>query len=291
MLAKLLSEKQYPLAFNLLELGALPIGGEPEPFHALLGLFPSSRIAALEIDPAVCEDLNRKAPQGMRFYPCAIGRTEESRTLYETVHPMCASLYEPDERYAELFNNLDVMRLTSTREIRTISLDAFAREHAIGRLDFIKMDIQGAALDVLRGGGATLGSVLAIVSEVEFVPLYKGQPLYGDIDAHLRERNFMLHKFLGMAGRVMKPLAAHGTGTYPVQMMWTDALFTRDILTPSALTQDELLKLAVLLDLYDSKDAALYLLRHHESLRGSALARAYFDLVMASGVWTEKKQR
>ena len=52
------------------------------------------------------------------------------------------------------------------------------------------MDIQGAELDVLQGGENVLSSVLAMVLEAEFVPLYKGQPLYGDLDAFLRRRDF-----------------------------------------------------------------------------------------------------
>jgi FkbM family methyltransferase len=237
----------------------------------------------------VCAQLNEKAPPGLRYYASALGRADEVRTLHETVHPMCASLYEPDERYADVFQRLDVMRLKAKSTVRTISLDRFVRDNAVGSVDFIKMDIQGAELDVLQGAPATLSSVLAIVTEVEFVPLYKEQPLYGDVDAFLRERDFMLHKFVDLSGRVMKPLARHGRTWTPIQMMWGDALFTCDLLDPRGLSEDQLLKLAVLLDLYDSQDVALYLLQHYDTLAGSAAAGPYRDLLLASGEWTEKQ--
>jgi len=133
-----------------------------------------------------------------------------------------------------------------------------------------------------------MADVLAVVSEVEFVPLYKGQPLYGDVDAHLRTLGFTLNKFLTMGGRVMKPLMAHGTGNYPMQMMWSDAFFTRDFLGASALADDSLLKLAVLLDLYESKDGAFHLVRRYDALHGAALAPEYLALMKSSGVWSEK---
>ena len=63
-------------------------------------------------------------------------------------------------------------------------------------VDFIKIDIQGAELDVFKGGVDTLKDVVAIVSEVEFIPHYIDQPLFGDVCSFLTEKGFMFHKFL-----------------------------------------------------------------------------------------------
>ncbi|HEX2826750.1 MAG TPA: FkbM family methyltransferase [Burkholderiales bacterium] len=284
--ASVLSELlDYSLSFSVLEIGARPVGGEREPFHALLDLFPASRMSALEIDPALCDELNRNAPRGQRYYSCALGGRNESRTLYETVHPMCSSLYEPDSRYADLYQALEVMRPKGTSTIRTTALDDFVRDSGIGPVDFIKLDIQGAELEVLEGGSGTLERVLAVVSEVMFVPLYKNQPLYGDIDAYLRRQGFMLHKFLAIAGRVMKPLKLRGSGTHPLQMLWTDALFTRDLRDLSGLDPDAVLKLAVLLDLYGSPDAVHYLLRRYDELSATRLASEYLEEIKTAGSW------
>jgi FkbM family methyltransferase len=290
LLAALLAEHEVDLSFNILDAGALPLESEPPPFHALLDVFPGSRISALELDPQVCERLNGQARSGLRYYCCALGRREEARALYETQHPMCSSLYEPDERYADLYNNMDFMRLRATHTVRTVSLNTFVREQALGAIDFIKMDIQGAELDVLQGAGPVLSAVLALVLEVEFVPLYKEQPLYGDVDAHLRERDFMLHKFLGFGGRGMKPLT-HGSPNYPVQMMWSDALFTCDLMDLTGFSEEGLLKLAVLLDIYESPDVAWYLLRRYDELRATELAPAYRKLIAAPPGSTSKKPK
>ena len=286
MLAQLLAENDYQLSFNILAAGALPVAGTDDRFHGLLDLFPSSRISALELDAELCERLNREARPGLRYFACALGRTEERRPLYETVDGVCTSLYEPDERFSDRFNKLDAMRLKRRSMVDTVSLDRFVQENAIPPIDFLKMDIQGAELDVLRGGEETLKSVLALVCEVEFVPLYKEQPLYGDIDAHLRARGFMLHTFLGFGGRVVKPLAKRGMSYYPIQMLWSDALFSRDLLSRPALAAEQLLKLAVLFDLYESCDVALDLIRLHDSRHGSALAAAYLEILLATKVWT-----
>ena len=290
MLAQLLAEKGHALAFNIVEVGAVPLDGPAEPFHALLEIFPQSRVAAIEIDPALCAELNARAPPGMRYYSAVLGRADELRTLYETWHPTCTSLYEPDERLADVYDRLDVLRLKSRSTVRTMSLDRFVSDNGLGSIDFIKMDIQGAELDVLQGGTETLRRVLALVTEVEFVPLYKNQPLFADVDTHLRANGFMLHKLLEFGGRVMQPLARRGTGVYPQQFLWSDAFYSRDVLAADALTDDECLKLAVLFDLYDSGDVALFLLRRRPGTRGADVADEYLERLTQSGVWSVKQR-
>jgi hypothetical protein len=128
-------------------------------------------------------------------------------------------------------------------------------------------------------------NALVVVCEVEFVPIYKGQPLFGDVDAHLRGHGMAFHKFLGMAGRVMKPLVAHGSPNFPIQFLWSDALFVRDLFRLEILDAAQLLKFAVLCDLYDSKDVALHLLRRYDGIQGTALGDVYVMVLDAAGPW------
>ena len=45
--------------------------------------------------------------------------------------------------------------------------------YKIDCIDFIKIDVQGAELDVFKGGKKALENVLKIICEMEFVPLYE----------------------------------------------------------------------------------------------------------------------
>jgi FkbM family methyltransferase len=279
MLMRILTEADISMSYTMIELGGLPISDKPEPFHALLEYAPRARVYSFEVDPAVCDHLNQRAPRGLRYFPTAIGSVDGKRAFYETRHPMCSSLFRPDERWADAFHGLDVTRLSKSREIETITLDSFARREGIGAIDFIKMDIQGGELDALRGASTLLRDALFIVSEVEFVPMYIGQPLFGEIDAFLRDRGFALHKFLGMCGRMAKPVAIPQNPYFATQHMWADAVFIRDLFRAAEYSREQLLKLAVFLEMYGSPDLALFMVQKADERGGPALAGKYMKVL------------
>jgi FkbM family methyltransferase len=268
-LAQVVREVDPSLTFTSVEIGALPLEGETEPAHRLLDAFPGSRAVAFELNPQVCALLNRQARRGLQFYPVALGRTEETRPLYEAAHPMCTSLYRPNQALLDCFTHLDDARLKAVSSVSTVSLDRFAAEHELGRIDFVKMDVQGAELDILAGGAKALQDVACIVSEVEFVPLYENQPLFGDVCALLAQRGLMFHKFLGAGGRSMKLASRQDTANDAVQLLWADAMFVRDTVALKDAAPDRLLRSAVLACLYDSPDLTLYCLEIHDRTQGT----------------------
>ena len=184
-LAELIRKLDESLTFTMLEIGGVPLSNNPEPFHRLVDLFPGSEVYAFEVDKDQCDKLNQSSKLGIKFFANALGRAEETRPFYETQHPMCSSLYEPNEKLLKLFTNFEVVHLKSVRQIETVSLDFFAKNNNIAPVDFIKIDIQGAELDVFKGAVNVLKGVVTIVSEVEFIPLYVNQPLFGDVCSYL----------------------------------------------------------------------------------------------------------
>ena len=115
----------------------------------------------------------------MEYYPHALGEKNERKKLYNTEHPMCTSLYKPNEKLIRLYNNLEFAYLKDETEIDTITLDAFVGKYNIEDIDFIKIDVQGAELDIFKGGKNVLKNVIKIVCEVEFVPSMRINP-FGD---------------------------------------------------------------------------------------------------------------
>jgi hypothetical protein len=177
---------------------------------------------------------------------------------------MCSSLYEPNEKLLKLYNNLSVAYLKKISEIKTISLDSFVKKEKIDAIDFIKIDIQGAELDTFRGAETSIKNVLTIISEVEFLPLYNKQPLFGDVCSFLNSKDIMFHKFLGLSGRSLIPVILQNDANFPSQHMWSDAVFVRNILKIKELDNSQLLKLATFSYLYGSPDLTYFCLFNYD---------------------------
>jgi FkbM family methyltransferase len=277
-LADLILKHENSLTFNILEIGAVPVEGEPEPFYQLLDLFPGSQIIAFEVDKDLCEKLNKTSRPDVKFFATALGRSEETRPFYETRHPMCCSLYQPNERLIRLYNNFEFAYLKSVGSVETVSLDHFAKENNIGSVDFIKIDIQGAELDVFQGGSNVLEQIVAMVCEVEFIPHYIDQPLFGDVCAFLSKEDIMFHKFLSLSGRALSPIVLGNNPDIPIQHIWADAVYIRDVFKIAELSPDKMLKLGMLAYLYGSKDLTFYCFQHYDKQKGTDLSKLYFAL-------------
>ncbi len=59
--------------------------------------------------------------------------------------------------------------------VTTSTLDSWCQKHGLGEIDFIWMDVQGAEIDVFRGGINTLNKTRFIYTEYNNQELYKGQ--------------------------------------------------------------------------------------------------------------------
>lgn len=270
-LIKIINKTKINCKFTIFEIGALQLNNSKEPFYKLLDYFPSSEIIGFEIEKELCDKMNSKASKGIRYYPYALGEKNEKKKLYNTKHPMCTSLYKPNEKLIRLYNNLDVSYLKSETEIETISLDNFIDKHKIDEVDFIKIDVQGAELDIFKGGKNVLKNVLKIICEVEFVSMYENQPLFGDVNNFLTQHDFMFQKFISIAGRTLRPLIPKNPDAAS-QHMWSDAAFIRHVEKIQNLSNEKLLKLSLLSTIYDSVDLAYYCLLAFDKRNSSTLS-------------------
>tara|TARA_B100001057_G_scaffold499838_1_gene612081 strand:+ start:2722 stop:3576 length:855 start_codon:yes stop_codon:yes gene_type:complete len=271
----LIKENEEDLIFTIAEIGAHPYGNFKETFHSLLDYFPNSKIYAFEVNKEECDKLNKICKKGMKFFPYALGEKKERRKFYNTYHPVCSSLYEPNEEFIKLYNKMNVAYLKNVTEVDTISLDDFKKIEQIKSIDFIKIDIQGAELDVFKGASNTLKDVLMIVSEVEFVEHYKNQPLFGNVSEFLNKKNFMFHKFLGLSGRALKPVVLKNDETFPSQHMWSDAMFILNFKNIYNTSDSNLLKMAVLSFLYNSPDLTFFYLKEYDKRRKTFICESY----------------
>lgn len=203
-------------------------------------------IVGFEPDRVECERLSehyRDRPW-VRIVPSALGPVQRAATLYVTREPACSSTYPPIDAIVDRHPRLEPQRVVRRDTIELITLDEWCSHHDVERIDLIKLDTQGSELDILRGAKRTLESASVVQTEVEFNPMYAGQPLFGDVDRFLRDRGFVLWHLDNLShhrqhgARVgLRP----GTQNYDFdaarfsyrsgQLFWADALFVRAEMT------------------------------------------------------------
>lgn len=74
--------------------------------------------------------------------------------------------------------------------VDTRTLESFVREKKLPPPDFIKLDVQGSELDVLRGAGGLLENCSALIAEVSLVQGNEGAPDPGDLINGIRDLGF-----------------------------------------------------------------------------------------------------
>lgn len=137
--------------------------------------------------------------------------------------------------------------------------------------------MERSELDVFQNALRVISGTLLIQTEVEFVELYKGQPLFADVDIFLRGTGFQFHAFNGFGGcRFNPPINNNAISRSFSQALWSDALYVRDWMKLDTLEVSKLEKYAVLAhDLLRSFDLAHIVLLKLDQKTGGTLAPRY----------------
>lgn len=159
-------------------------------------VFPAARYLLVEplseCLPAL-QALTREL-QRADVFPCAAGPAAGERVLH--VHPDLggSSFFEEHE-------DSDVNGVPRVVAVETV--DAIvARADAAGPF-LVKVDTQGAELEVLAGAAATLQRTEMVIAEVSLFRFFAGGPLLHDVVAFMRSREFVVYD---VAGHLRRPL-------------------------------------------------------------------------------------
>ncbi len=267
------------LPLRIIDIGAMALQGENTAYHGLLS-HVGTEVIGFEPDVEQCEILNSKAQGNMKFYPYFIGDGSR-RKFHITNTRMTSSLYEPNMELLSKFNHLaNLVQTVAIEDVQTTRLDDL--KEMIPDVDLFKIDVQGASLDVFRGAPELLKQAVAIQTEVEFLPLYKNQPLFAEVDQHLRAAGFSFVRFSGLCGRCYAPFRMNNNNwDYMCQAMWTDAFYVRDIMRLTEVPPEKLLRLAAILHAnYRYFDLAHTVLQAYDQVTSQTLAPTYMKKIL-----------
>jgi FkbM family methyltransferase len=266
----------------ILDIGANPIDGDP-PYKGMLakGLCD---VIGLEPQTYALAQLNAKKGPHETYLPYAVGDGQE-HTLHICVEPGMTSLLEPDLRALELFPEFSSWGSVTGKEVvATARLDDIAE---IAEVDFLKIDVQGAERAVFKGGRRKLSNAIAIHTEVSFIPLYKNQPAFGEIDIELRSMGFLPHNFVALNRRMILPVRTKSAYDHMNQLMEGDIVYVRDFREMERMSNDQLGHLAMIAHhIYQSYDLAVRCL---VELAGRGMVQAVGIEKFADAVRTERE--
>lgn len=146
-------------------------------------LFPSIHILMFEPQPDKAErlrQLNAQFPD-LRLAPVLLGREAKEAVPFH-VFESGSSIYQSDS-----------ITEASTTTLPMTTLAAFTHDSEFARPDLIKIDVQGAELEVLSGGLDILRAAEAVIMEVTLISEYKGSVTIEGMIAFMKDHGLRVY--------------------------------------------------------------------------------------------------
>jgi FkbM family methyltransferase len=209
---------------------------------------PHARAFAFEPDLDEAERLidQYRGDPSVVVVPVALGQETGTIPFYMCVDPSGSSIYPPSgpPRSSTAGPVPSGPEATFDRmvQVEVVTLDEWLQTSGHGPIDAMKMDVQGAELDILKGASTALETVRMLVAEVHLNKMYDGAALFGEVDGFLREHGFELWRFPVIAHYSQEPdrppmvdrVDVHWFESLPVaipalpgQAVWADALYVK----------------------------------------------------------------
>ena len=154
-------------------------------------VWPRCRVACCEVQREPLQRLRtRLDPNRVQVFECLLGSSSQPSVglnLAETASSVLVENAAPQSKVAHF-----PMR----------SLDEIVSQDLQGRgPDFLKMDVQGYELEVLKGAERSLPALGAILAEVNLLDLHAGVPLLHELIAWLAARGWVSFDICGLTRR------------------------------------------------------------------------------------------
>jgi FkbM family methyltransferase len=205
--------------YRMLDIGAS--GGLQDRWKSLRDVL---KFVLVEPNPDAAAELRKEYLDKALIIERLLGSQAGTAQLHLTRDPACSSLFAPNTSLLSVWDNPARFDVLDTMSLQMSRLDDELQTAGSPGIDFIKIDTQGSELDILMGGNETLKQgVCGLEIEVEFVEMYKGQPLFRDVDSWLGDQGFELVDL----NRHFWRRTCGGKGSWRGQLVWADALYLR----------------------------------------------------------------
>ena len=181
--------------------------------------FPHAKIYAFEpvksTYATLCENLQRRTDRVLPFNIGFFNANQKIEINLSSFHPS-SSIIEQSKDITETYLHIKEI---GKEEIEVRTMDSFVTEHSIGKIDVVKIDVEGVEREVIEGGRETLkNQVDNVLIELSLLRRNRESEYWLDICHDLYELGFMLINLYDVARYERKDR------TYLAQM---DAYFSK----------------------------------------------------------------
>ena len=131
---------------------------------------------------------------GLQVFNMALWSKKTKKIFYLTKKNKSSSFFKPNSEYLDFFPDSSRYDVVKSSKISVSRLDDFIKYK--NKPHFIKIDVQGSELEVLKGSIKTLKYTLGLEVEVNFKHIYHDIPLSRDIEIFLNSKGFILNDFI-----------------------------------------------------------------------------------------------
>ena len=211
---------------HIVDVGAQNLPHEQHAYQRLLNA-GEVKVTGFERFPDAADD--RPGASGLTMPRHFIG--DGQRGLFRMNRDRAtSSLFEPNFALLDRLEALsDMCSPMLQLEVSTTRLDDI---ESLSDCDFLKINMQGGELFVLEGAPNLLKQIVAVHCDIKFSSVYLNQPLFGDVDDHLRASGFELIDIINVGYSTAKGLSRPMARS---RLLCGEALYLRSPATIEAL--------------------------------------------------------
>ncbi len=127
--------------------------------------------------------------------PVALSGRGGPRTLFVAQNPACSSICGPDMSVIQKHCRTENYTVVREVPIETVTLPQAIQNFKLPAPDFIKIDVEGAELEILDSARDILKNCSGIFFEARLAPLYLSGSVFGDMTNFLLDQGFAITSF------------------------------------------------------------------------------------------------
>ena len=195
-----------------------------------------------EPDPREFDVLKKNSDNNLIVINSALSDSNKEIEFHLCKKQEVSSVYPPNFNFLNKFADSERFNVEKIIHLNADTLDNQLKKEGIDEVDFIKIDTQGYELSILKGSSNCIENIVGLEVEVEFEPLYVGQPLFSEVDNYVKENGFIL---ADLKRYYWKRKNNKNTGNRKGQIIFGDALYFKSpeqILSSSNISQEKIIR-------------------------------------------------